>query len=341
SKSISAPADFVAAKATQERMGRTVVFVAFDGAFAGWLALSDVLRAESIPTIATLQSTMNVECVMVTGDQPLTAQAVAAECGIRRVYAGVSPAGKAAIIEQLQQELTLVRGGVLRRKQLVNKRVAMVGDGVNDGAALAAAQVGIAMRSGTDVAMEAATMVLMREDLADVVAALDLSRTIFRRIQWNYVWASVYNMLGIPLAMGLFMPMGVMMPPMFAGLAMAMSSLSVMASSLLLKLYRKPVCRAPFAPGALPLQLSEVQVLSAPRRKSQRRASEDFVVDLSDTPGFADMPAVEMGIVSTSADSLYPQSNGYFGLGSSSLSSNNRYKPLPQSAPREAIFSIQ
>ncbi|KAJ2334876.1 Cu(2+)-transporting P-type ATPase, partial [Coemansia sp. RSA 2673] len=133
SKGISAPADFVAAKSGQERLGRTVVFVALHGAFAGWLALSDVLRAETIPAVATLQA-MGVECVMVTGDQPLTAQAVAAECGIRRVYAGVSPAGKAAIIGQLQQETTLVRGGVLRRKRLVSKRVAMVGDGVNDGA---------------------------------------------------------------------------------------------------------------------------------------------------------------------------------------------------------------
>ncbi|KAJ2870552.1 Cu(2+)-transporting P-type ATPase [Coemansia aciculifera] len=335
-KGISAPADFVAKKSGQERMGRTVVFVALHGAFAGWLALSDVLRAETIPAVATLQA-MGIECVMVTGDQPLTAQAVAAECGIRRVYAGVSPAGKAAIIGQLQQETTLVRGGMLRRKRLVSKRVAMVGDGVNDGAALAAAQVGIAMRSGTDVAMEAATMVLMREDVTDVVAALDLSRTIFRRIQWNYVWASVYNMLGIPLAMGLFMPLGVMMPPMFAGLAMAMSSLSVMASSLLLKLYRKPICRAPSAPGALPLQLSEVQILAAPRQKRKARRSGDFVVDLSDTPGFDG--AVELGVMS-SADSLYdgrPQSDGYFGLGSSS---NNRYKPLPQNGPPDAIFSI-
>ncbi|KAJ2332589.1 Cu(2+)-transporting P-type ATPase, partial [Coemansia sp. RSA 2681] len=355
----AAPAAFMDAKAAHERLGRTVVFVAVHGAVAGWLALADVLRAEAVPAVATLQAAMGVECVMVTGDQPLAAQAVAAACGIRRVYAGVSPAGKAAIIAQLQQERTLVRAGVLRRRRAVGKRVAMVGDGVNDGAALAAAHVGIAMRSGTDVAMEAATMVLMREDLADVVAALDLSRTIFRRIQWNYVWASVYNLLGIPLAMGLFMPLGIVLPPMFAGLAMAMSSLSVMASSLLLKLYRKPVCRAPAAAAALPLPLSEVQVLTAPRPllKARRRPSD-----------VEDNAAVEMTIITSGAaadddDSLYDvydvyddgrrppppppnQSNGYFGLtSSSSSSSNNRYTQLPQDAsppppPSKAIFSI-
>ncbi|KAJ2468204.1 Cu(2+)-transporting P-type ATPase [Coemansia sp. RSA 2322] len=344
-RGVSVPADVVAAKAAQERMGRSVVFVAVLNCFAGWLALSDVLRAEAIPTVATLQSAMGVECVMVTGDQPLTAQAVAAECGIRRVYAGVSPAGKAAIIEMLQREPTIIRAGLLRRSRLVSKRVAMVGDGVNDGAALAAANVGIAMRSGSDVAMEAATMVLMREDVSDVVAALDLSRTIFRRIKWNYVWASVYNMLGIPLAMGLFMPLGIMMPPMFAGLAMAMSSLSVMASSLLLKLYRKPVCRAPASTmGFLPLPLSDVQVLSAPRQMMHNNVpnnsrSSAFVVDMSDSPANDD--AVELDIMS-SADSLYDgrpdsalpprrklpvaSSAGFFGLGSS----NSAYKQLPQ-----------
>ncbi|KAJ1959881.1 Cu(2+)-transporting P-type ATPase, partial [Dipsacomyces acuminosporus] len=329
-------------KTRQERNGRTVVLVAIAGEYAGWLALSDVLRAEAIPTIATLQDSMHTECVMVTGDQPLTAQAVAAECGIRRVYAGVSPAGKAAIIRQLQSETTVAKAGMLQRlfcgcfgrRKLAKKRVAMVGDGVNDGAALAAAEVGIAMRSGTDVAMEAATMVLMREDVADVVAALDLSRTIFRRIQWNYIWASMYNMLGIPLAMGLFMPVGIMMPPVFAGLAMAMSSLSVMASSLLLKLYKKPICHAP-SPASLPLQPGDVRVMAAPKGRRRRTVNSngEFVVDLSATIYDSDDSgggALELDVLSNpgspfgGADALASGSgkpskptSGYFGFSSS------------------------
>ncbi|KAJ2674477.1 Cu(2+)-transporting P-type ATPase [Coemansia sp. RSA 1085] len=319
---VQIPESCLAEKMQQERAGNTVVMVAVGGEYAGWLSLSDVLRAEAVPALATLQSALGVECVMVTGDQPLTAHAVAAECGIRRVYAGVSPTGKAAIIQQLQEEFTTVRTGLLRRRRAVCKRVAMVGDGVNDGAALAAADVGIAMKSGTDVAMEAASMVLMREDITDVVAALDLSQTIFRRIQWNYVWASMYNLLGIPMAMGLFIPFGIMMPPVFAGMAMAMSSVSVMASSLLLKLYRKPVCHAP-GPGMLPLADTEVQVLAAPRQGMRRNGARNdtFVVDLSDTLDTDDvMEMSQMASVEPPhTDRRRTRAaSGYFAIGNSS-----------------------
>ncbi|ORX67971.1 copper-translocating P-t [Linderina pennispora] len=322
------PAGYREAKTRQERIGRTVVLVAIAGEYAGWLALSDVLRPEAIPVIATLQDSLHIECIMVTGDQPLTAQAVAAECGIRRVYAGVSPAGKAAIVRQLQNETTIVKRHWLLRPfskhQLIHKRVAMVGDGVNDGAALAAAEVGIAMRSGTDVAMEAATMVLMREDISDVVAALDLSRTIFNRIRWNYVWASLYNILGIPLAMGLFMPLGIVLPPVFAGLAMAMSSLTVMASSLLLKLYKKPICSMPSA-TALPLESSE--------RGRANNQNGEFVVDMSGIID-DDGTALELDVMSSDdimygddmTASLSPEA-GYFSFPSSS---RHAYEPISQ-----------
>ena len=172
-----------------------------------------------------------VVCWMVTGDNARTARQIARRAGIApdKVVAGCSPAGKLEHVQRLQAE-----GAV----------VAFVGDGVNDAPALAAADIGMAVGCGTDVAIETADVVLMRSDLASVATALDLSAVVMRRIWLNLLWAFGYNVVGIPLAAGLLTPFGFQLPPMFAGAAMAMSSVSVICSSLLLRCYRPPKCYA-------------------------------------------------------------------------------------------------
>jgi Cu+-exporting ATPase len=217
---------------SQERLGRTTILVALNNTYIGWISLSDTIKPESARTVARLQQ-MGIQVAMVTGDQPLVAQVIASECGIspQNVHAGVSPAGKTALVQRLQDE----EGHV----------VAMIGDGINDSPALAQSDLGIALVSGTDIAMEAADMVLMRSDLTDVVAAIDLCRTIYRRIRYNFAWASIYNILGVPLAMGVLLPWGYHIHPMLAGLMMAVSSVSVVLSSLMLKRWTKPVVEDP------------------------------------------------------------------------------------------------
>jgi Cu+-exporting ATPase len=213
--------------ATTSNAGTTNIFIAIDGSYAGHLCLADTIKEGAAAAISVLHR-MKVQTAIVTGDQRSTALAVAAAVGIdeENVYAGVSPDQKQAIIRQLQES-----GAV----------VAMVGDGINDSPALATADVGIAMASGTDVAMEAADVVLMRpNDLMDIPAALDLARFIFRRIKLNLLWACLYNVVGLPFAMGLFLPFGFHVHPMMAGAAMAMSSVSVVMSSLLLKFWKRP-----------------------------------------------------------------------------------------------------
>ena len=169
---------------------------------------------------------MGVEVHMLTGDNWRTARALGGRLGISNIEAEVLPAGKADVVRQLQQ---------------CGKVVAMVGDGINDSPALAAADLGVAIGSGTDVAVEAAGYVLMRSDLEDVLAALDLSRKTFRRIRLNFVWAMGYNVIMIPVAAGVLYPATqIAMPPWLAGAAMAMSSVSVVCSSLLLQYYKRP-----------------------------------------------------------------------------------------------------
>lgn len=217
-KSLKAPAS-----------GTTQIYTAIDNGYAGVLSLSDSIKPSAAATITALNR-MNITASLVTGDQYSTAAAVAAQVGIPRtsIHAGVSPDQKQKIIKQIQEQGTVV---------------AMVGDGINDSPALATANIGIALSSGTDVAMEAADIVLMRpEDMLSVAASLSLSRTIFNRIKLNLVWACLYNLIGLPFAMGfgLMLPGHIMMPPMAAGAAMAASSVSVVGSSLLLKFWKRP-----------------------------------------------------------------------------------------------------
>ncbi|OTB17347.1 hypothetical protein K445DRAFT_315990 [Daldinia sp. EC12] len=214
-------------KSKASSAGTTNVFIAIDGKYAGHLCLADTIKEGAAAAIAVLHQ-MGIKTAIVTGDQLSTALAVASSVGISHdnVYAGVSPDQKQIIIQEIQD-----RG----------EHVAMVGDGINDSPALATADVGIAMSSGTDVAMEAADVVLMRpNDLMDIPAALHLARTIFRRIKINLTWACMYNLIGLPFAMGVFLPIGWHLHPMAAGAAMACSSVSVVVSSLLLNFWKRP-----------------------------------------------------------------------------------------------------
>ncbi|KAI9782397.1 MAG: hypothetical protein M1835_004051, partial [Candelina submexicana] len=207
--------------------GTTTIYTAIDGQYTGTVSLSDTLKPSAPATIIALHR-LGITASLVTGDQDSTAIHVASLVGISssEVHAGVSPDQKQAIIKDLRA---------------AGQVVAMVGDGINDSPALATADVGIAMASGTDVAMEAADIVLMRPmDLLDVPASLHLAKTIFGRIKLNLLWACGYNVIGLPFAMGFFLPFGYHLHPMAAGAAMAASSVSVVGSSLLLKFWRRP-----------------------------------------------------------------------------------------------------
>ncbi|KAI8985695.1 copper P-type ATPase CtaA [Trametes punicea] len=226
------PSTLVAFDSEEEQHGRTSIFVAL--APSGKppvpvlaIALSDAPRPSSVYAIKALQD-MGLEVNMMTGDAKGTALAVAKQVGIKpeNVWANMSPKGKASVVTELMEKYG---GGV-----------AMVGDGINDSPSLVAASVGIALGSGTSVAIEAADIVLMRSDLLDVVAALHLARAIFGTIRRNLVWACLYNVLSIPLAMGFFLPLGLSLPPMGAAAAMAFSSVSVVTSSLALKWWVRP-----------------------------------------------------------------------------------------------------
>ncbi len=203
--------------------GKTPMFLAIDNQLAGIIAAADVLKENSIEAVKRLHK-MNIKTIMITGDHEKTARAIAKTVGIDEVLAEVLPGDKAASVKMLQE-----KGNV----------VAMVGDGINDAPALAQADIGIAIGSGTDVAMESADIVLMKSDLLDVVSAIALSRATIRNIKQNLFWAFFYNIIGIPVAGGLlYLFGGPLLNPVIAAGAMSMSSVSVLTNALRLKTFK-------------------------------------------------------------------------------------------------------
>ncbi|MBN1498518.1 MAG: copper-translocating P-type ATPase [Spirochaetes bacterium] len=203
--------------------GKTLIFISIDHKPAGLIAVADVIKKKSAEAVKKLQS-MGIDVVMITGDNRQTAEAIAAQAGITHVLSEVLPSGKADEIKKLQE------GGFI---------TAMVGDGINDAPALAQADIGIAIGSGTDVAIESADIVLMRSELTDVPAAIQLSKKTIRNIRQNLFWAFIYNIIGIPVAAGvLFALGGPKLNPIFAAAAMSMSSVSVVTNALRLKRFK-------------------------------------------------------------------------------------------------------
>jgi P-type Cu+ transporter len=200
--------------------GQTAMLVAIDGRPAGVLAVADPVKAGAAEALRALRAE-GIRVVMVTGDDRVTAECVARRLGIEEVEAEVFPSRKAEIVQRLRSE---------------GRIVAMAGDGINDAPGLAAAHVGIAMGTGTDVAMESADITLLKGDLRGIVRARRLSRATLRNIRQNLFWAFAYNVLGVPIAAGaLYPPFGVLLSPMIASAAMSFSSVSVIANALRLR----------------------------------------------------------------------------------------------------------
>ena len=201
--------------------GKTPLWFSYDGRLLGVVAVADVIKEDSPQAVRELQN-MGIRVVMITGDNERTAKAIGAQAGVDQVIAGVLPDGKEREIRKLKTE----------------GKVAMVGDGINDAPALTRADIGVAIGAGTDVAIDAADVVLMKSRLSDVPAAIRLSRATLRNIHEDLFWAFFYNAIGIPLAAGVFIPLGLTLNPMFGAAAMSLSSFCVVSNALRLNLFK-------------------------------------------------------------------------------------------------------
>jgi Cu+-exporting ATPase len=211
-----------------EEQGMTAVLIIIDGKLCGAIGIADVLKPTSAEAVTELKR-MGIEVVMITGDNRRTAEAIAKKLGIEKVLAEVLPGDKAKEVSRLQAE---------------GRIVAMVGDGINDAPALVQADVGMAIGSGTDVAVEAGDIVLIKDDPRDAVAAIQLSKQTMRKIRQNLFWAFGYNTAGIPVAAGVLYPfLGILLSPIIAAAAMAFSSVSVVSNAALLKRYTPEIKR--------------------------------------------------------------------------------------------------
>ena len=242
----SVPAELQAEAARLAAEGKTPLFFGGAGRLMGVIAVADTLKEDSPRAIRELQN-MGIRVVMLTGDNQRTADAIGRQAGVDEVIAGVLPDGKEAVIRRLQE----------------SGKVAMVGDGINDAPALTRADTGIAIGAGTDVAIDAADVVLMNSRLSDVPAAIRLSRATLRNIHENLFWAFIYNIIGIPLAAGVFIPFGLTLNPMFGAAAMSLSSFCVVSNALRLNLFDLHSTKHDRNPKSVALPAAPVQPAAA------------------------------------------------------------------------------
>ena len=267
----SVPAELQAEAARLAAEGKTPLFFGGAGRLMGVIAVADTLKEDSPRAIRELQN-MGIRVVMLTGDNQRTADAIGRQAGVDEVIAGVLPDGKEAVIRKLQE----------------SGKVAMVGDGINDAPALTRADTGIAIGAGTDVAIDAADVVLMNSRLSDVPSAIRLSRATLRNIHENLFWAFIYNIIGIPLAAGVFIPFGLTLNPMFGAAAMSLSSFCVVSNALRLNLFdlhstkhdRKPKSAAlPAAPVQPAAAENTAEPVSAPVVKEDNAMKKTLHVE--------------------------------------------------------------